>query len=186
MNNLSIDYHQYCSSSETILGYCSITCAPDSTNIGCIICGKSSIKVWWRMWFNLKKSVDSSQKIKFSTTSMFRIECFKNLQEGINILMIMKFPLIISVMGTHACYHHVVVIWKEDDNWLWIQVYLSIDQWFFEANLWCQYYLCWNCCGYGIFPPNHICNSMDNISIEDWGINKYNIKASSIRKYFKW
>jgi hypothetical protein len=26
--------------------------------------------------------------------------------------MIMKFPLIISVMGTHACYHHVVVIWR--------------------------------------------------------------------------
>ncbi len=24
----------------------------------------------------------------------------------------MKFPLIISVMGTHACYHHVVVIWR--------------------------------------------------------------------------
>jgi hypothetical protein len=24
----------------------------------------------------------------------------------------MKFPLIISVMGTHACYHHIVVIWR--------------------------------------------------------------------------
>ncbi len=41
-------------------------------------------------------------------------------------------------------------------------------------------------CGYGIFPPNHIQNSMDNISIEDCGINEYNIKGSSIRKYFKW
>ncbi len=41
-------------------------------------------------------------------------------------------------------------------------------------------------CGYEIFPPNHIQNSMDNISIEDWGINEYNIKESSIRKYFKW
>jgi hypothetical protein len=39
--------------------------------------------------------------------------------------------------------------------------------------------------GYGIFPPNHIHNYMDNISIEDWGINEYNIKGSSIRKYFK-
>ncbi len=39
--------------------------------------------------------------------------------------------------------------------------------------------------GHGIFPPNHIQNSMDNISIEDWGINKYNIKGSSIRKYFR-
>jgi hypothetical protein len=40
-------------------------------------------------------------------------------------------------------------------------------------------------CGYGIFPPKDICNSMDNISIEDWVINEYNIKGSSIRKYFK-
>ncbi len=50
------------------------------------------------------------KKIKFSNTSAFQIECFKNLQEAINILRIMKFPLIILVMGTHACYHHVVVI----------------------------------------------------------------------------
>jgi hypothetical protein len=52
------------------------------------------------------------KKIKFSTTSAFQIERFKNLQGAINILMIMKFSLIISVMGTHACYHHVVVIWR--------------------------------------------------------------------------
>jgi hypothetical protein len=52
------------------------------------------------------------KKIKFSTTSVFQIDRFKNLQEMINILMIMKFPLIISVMGTHACHHHVVVIWR--------------------------------------------------------------------------
>jgi hypothetical protein len=52
------------------------------------------------------------KKIKFSTTSAFQIEHFKNLQEAINNQMIMKCPLIISVMGTHACYHHVVVIWK--------------------------------------------------------------------------
>jgi hypothetical protein len=40
-------------------------------------------------------------------------------------------------------------------------------------------------CGYGIFPPNNIQNSMDNISIEDWGTKEYNIKGSSIRKYFR-
>ncbi len=49
------------------------------------------------------------KKVKFSTTSAFRIERFKNFQEVINILRIMKFSLIISVMGTHICYHHVVV-----------------------------------------------------------------------------
>ncbi len=31
-----------------------------------------------------------------------------------------------------------------DDNWLWIEVYIPIDQWFSEANLWCQYHLSWN------------------------------------------
>ncbi len=52
------------------------------------------------------------KKFKFSTTSAIRIEQFKNLQEAINILRIMKFPLIISVMGTHVCHHYVVVIWR--------------------------------------------------------------------------
>jgi hypothetical protein len=50
------------------------------------------------------------KKFKFSTTSSFRIKCFTNLQKAINILRNMKFPLIISVMGIHACHHHVVVI----------------------------------------------------------------------------
>ena len=40
-------------------------------------------------------------------------------------------------------------------------------------------------CGYGIFPPKNIQKSMENSSIEDWGINEYNIKGSSIRKYLK-
>jgi hypothetical protein len=124
------------------------------------------------------------KKIKFSTTSAFQIERFKNLQEAINILRIMKFPLIISVMGTHACHHHVVVIWRGmiidyESKYTFPSTNDSL------TNLWCQYNLCWNSCGYGIFPPNHIQNSMDNISIEDWGINKYNIKGSSIKKYFK-
>ncbi len=45
------------------------------------------------------------KKFKFSTTSLFQIECFKNLQKAINIPRNMKYPLIISVMRTHACYH---------------------------------------------------------------------------------
>ncbi len=52
------------------------------------------------------------KKIKFSTISLFQIKCFKNLQTAINILRNIKIPLIISVMGIHACYHHVVVIWR--------------------------------------------------------------------------
>jgi hypothetical protein len=52
------------------------------------------------------------KKIKFSTTSALRIKCFQNFQEAIDILRIMKFPLVILVKGTHACYHHAVIIWR--------------------------------------------------------------------------
>jgi hypothetical protein len=125
------------------------------------------------------------KKIKFSTTNLFRIECFKNLQKAINILRNMKFPLIISVMGTHACYHHVVVIWR------WMIIDYESEYTFpltndsFTQICGVNTTFAGIMCGYGIFPPNHIQNSMDNISIEDWGINEYNIKGSSIRKYFK-
>ncbi len=125
------------------------------------------------------------KKIKFSTTSLFRIECFKNLQKAITILRNMKFPLIISVMGTLACYHHVVVIWREmivdyESKYTFplpnhsLRQICSVNTTFTGIS-----------CDHGIFPPNHIQNYMDNISIEDWGINKYNIKGSSIRKYLK-
>ncbi len=124
-------------------------------------------------------------KIKFSTTSLFQFECFTNLQKVFTILRNMKFPLIISVMGTHACYYHVVVIWRG----------MIIDyesKYTFQLTNHSLRQICGVnttftgiSCGYGIFPPTHIRNSMDNISIEDWGINNYNIKGSSIRKYFK-
>jgi hypothetical protein len=39
-------------------------------------------------------------------------------------------------------------------------------------------------CGYGIFPPKYIKNSMENSSIEDWGIKEYKTTGSTIRKYF--
>jgi hypothetical protein len=108
------------------------------------------------------------KKFKFSTTSLFQIECFKNLQKAITILRNMKFPLIISVIGTHACYHRVVVIWRgmiiidyeskytlplTNDS---LRQICGVNTTFAGIS-----------CGYGIFPPTHICNSMDNISIED-------------------
>jgi hypothetical protein len=125
------------------------------------------------------------KKTKFSTTSLFRIKCFKNLQKAITILRNMKFPLIISAIGTHACYHHVGIIWRgviidyeskytfplSNDS---LRQICGVNSTFTGIS-----------CGYVIFPLTHIHNSMDNISIEDWGINEYNIKGSSIRKYFK-
>jgi hypothetical protein len=97
----------------------------------------------------------------------------------------MKFPLIISVMGTHACYHHVVVIWRGmiidyEFNYTFPLTNDSLRQ-ICGVNI----TFVGICCGYGIFLPNHIQNSIDNIFVEDWGINEYNIKGNSIRKYFK-
>jgi hypothetical protein len=88
-------------------------------------------------------------------------------------------------MGTHACYHHVVVIWRGviieyESKYIFPLTIDSLRQ-ICGVNI----TFAGISCGYGIFPLNHICNSMDNISIEDWGINKYNIKGSSIRKYFE-
>jgi hypothetical protein len=125
------------------------------------------------------------KKFKFSTTSSFRIKCFKNLQKAITILRNMKFHLIISVMGTHACYHHIVVIWRGmiidyESKYTFpltkdsLRQICGVNTTFAGIS-----------CSYGIFPLKDIHNSMDNISIEDWGINKYYIKGSSIRKYFK-
>jgi hypothetical protein len=89
------------------------------------------------------------------------------LQKAIAILKNMKFPLITSVMGKHAYYHHVVVIWRRmivdyeskytfpltNDS---LRQICGVNTTFAGIS-----------CGYGIFPPNHIQNSMDNISIED-------------------
>ena len=125
------------------------------------------------------------KKIKFSTTSSFQIECFKNIQKAINILRNMKFPLIISVMGTHACNHHIVVIWMGmiidyESKYTFPLTNDSLKQICGVNTIFAGI-----SCGYGIFPPTHIRNSMDNISIENWRIDEYNIKGSSIRKYFK-
>jgi hypothetical protein len=125
------------------------------------------------------------KKFKFNTTSLLQIECFKNLKNAINILKEIKFPLIISVMRTHACYHHVVVAWRGmiidyESEYTFSLTNDSLRQ-ICGVN---TSYAGINC-GYGIFPPKNIQNSMKKSSIEDWGINEYNIKGSSIRKYFK-
>ncbi len=80
-------------------------------------------------------------------------------------------------MGTNACYHHVVVIWRgviidyeskytlplTNDS---LRQICGVNTTFVGIS-----------CGYGIFPPNHIRNSMDNISIEDWESTNITSKA---------
>jgi hypothetical protein len=68
----------------------------------------------------------------------------------------MKFPLIISVMGTHACYHHVVVI-------LGGMIIDYVSKYTFPLTNDSFTHICGVnttfagiSCGYGIFPPNHI------------------------------
>ena len=55
--------------------------------------------------FSVKKSSSAPQAHSKSNA-------LKTCKKAIPILRNMKFPLIISVMGTHACYHHIVVIWR--------------------------------------------------------------------------
>ncbi len=102
-----------------------------------------------------------AKKIKFSTTSAFQIEWFKTLQEAINILMIMKFPLLISVMGTHACYHHVVVIWRGMINDYESKYTNPLTHDSLRQICGVNTTFVGISCGCGIFPPNHIHNSID-------------------------
>ncbi len=109
----------------------------------------------------------------------------QKLEKSVNILREVKFPLIISVMGTHACYHPVVVVWRGmiidyESEYTFPLTNDSLRQ-ICGVNI--SY--AGISCGYGIFPLNIIQNSMDNISVEDWGIKEYNIKGSLIRKYFR-
>ena len=88
-------------------------------------------------------------------------------------------------MRTHACYHCVVVIWRGmiidyESKYSFPLTNDSLRQIYGVNTTFAGISR-----GYRIFQPNQIRNSMDNISIEDWGINKYNIKGSSIGKYFK-
>jgi len=50
------------------------------------------------------------KKFKFHTTTRMKESSFQNLQNTMNFLSYVKFPVIISVKATHACYHHVIVV----------------------------------------------------------------------------
>jgi hypothetical protein len=113
-----------------------------------------------------------SKKFKFTTTSFLRIECLTNLKTAIEILTEIKFPMIISVMGTHACYQHVVVVWRGmvidyESEYTFSLTNDSLSQ---ICGVNTSY--AGISCGYEIFPPKNIKNSMENSSIEDWGINE--------------
>jgi hypothetical protein len=108
-----------------------------------------------------------------------------NLQEEIDILRMMKFALVILVKGTHACYHHVVATWRgmitdyeskytfplTNDS---LRQICGVNTTFDGIS-----------CGYGIFSPNHICNSIDNVSVEEPRIKSESITEKCIRETTK-
>jgi hypothetical protein len=53
------------------------------------------------------------KKFNFTTTSKLKTSLFQSFKETIEFLSLVKFPVLIVVKGTHACYHHVGIIWKQ-------------------------------------------------------------------------
>jgi hypothetical protein len=122
------------------------------------------------------------KKINFMTTSKLKTSLFQSFKEMIDFVSLVKFPVLIAVKGTHACYHHVVVIWKQmviefESKYTYPLTNDSLTQ-ISGINTAFRGISC----GYGIFPSVHIRRSF---GIFDWGYFEYTTKKSSIRKYFK-
>ncbi len=52
------------------------------------------------------------KKFHFIFTSRMKESSFQNLQYTMNFFSNVKFPVIVAVRGTFACYHHVIVVWN--------------------------------------------------------------------------
>ncbi len=109
---------------------------------------------------------------------------FQNLQNTMNFFSNVKFPVIVAVRGTSACYHHVIVVWNNV-----VYDYESKNRYPLTNET-----LTEGCgvnttfhgisCGYGIFPSKKIKQLAQNAHIRDWGYTEWQTKNSSIRKYF--
>ncbi len=126
-----------------------------------------------------KKACGSFAKnLKFTTTRGLQINFFQNLQQAIDILRMMRFPLVISVKGTHASCHHVVDTWRG-----MIIVYES--KYTFPLTNGSLRQICGVStsfdgisCGYGIFPPPYIVTPLTTSLLEVW--NKMNIASKTV------
>ena len=109
---------------------------------------------------------------------------FQNLQKTMDFFSYVKFPVIIAVRGTLACYHHVVVVWKGV-----VIVYESKHTYTLTNESLAQI------CGikttfhgisrgYGKWSSSRIINLPENIHIDDWGYTEWCTPDSRIRKYF--
>jgi hypothetical protein len=88
-------------------------------------------------------------------------------------------------MGTHACYHHVVVVWRGMVIDYESEHTFSLTNYSLRQICGVNTSYAGISCRYGIFPPKYIKNSMENESIEDWGIKEYKTTGSLYYKRLK-
>jgi hypothetical protein len=134
---------------------------------------------------SIEKSIWVLQKkIHFKFTTRMKESSFQNLQNTMNFLSNVKFPVILAVRGTLACYHHVVVVWNKV-----VFDYESKNTYPLTNETLTQ--ICGENTtfhgisrGYGIFPSKKIKQLPRNTHIHDWGYTEWQTKNSQIRKYF--
>ena len=124
------------------------------------------------------------EKFKFHTTTRMKESSFQNLQNTMNFISYVKFSVIIAVKATHACYHHVIVVWKGiiidyESKYTYSLTNESLTQICGKNTTFHGISR-----GYGIFPPRRIMNVPENAHIDDWGYTEWCIPKSQIRKYF--
>jgi hypothetical protein len=109
------------------------------------------------------------KKFKFHTTTRMKESSFQNLQNTMNFISYVKFPVIIAVKATHACYHHVIVVWKGiiidyGSKYTYSLTNESLTQICGKNTTF--HGISW---GNGIFPPRRIMNLPENAHIGNWG-----------------
>jgi hypothetical protein len=109
---------------------------------------------------------------------------FQNLQNTMIFVSKVKFPVIIAVRGTFACYHHVVVVWNEvvfdyELKYTYLLTNESLTQ---ICGINTTFHGISR--GYGIWPPKKIKKLPQNAHINDWRYTEWCTKNSWIRKYF--
>ncbi len=109
---------------------------------------------------------------------------FQNLQYTMNFLSNVKFPVIVAVRGTFACYHHVIVVWNN-------MVYDDESKNRYPLTNESLTQVCGQnttfhgiICGYVIYPPKKIKQLTQNAHIRDWRFTEWQTRNSPVRKIF--
>jgi hypothetical protein len=125
------------------------------------------------------------REFKFGTTSKLKLQRVFNLSNTVEMLNVIKFPMVIAVTSKHACYDHVVVVWNS----------VVIDYELMYTYPLIKDALMQVCgentnferisSGYGLFPPKSIRKQWEKPNPTDLSIQEYNQRGcSKIRGYF--